>query len=238
MALRSSDTCATLSWQPLSVHYESMLVHPGQHGTRASVSLHASAPSLSAGLLEWHSAGLGLTGTWRASSAPAVRTLFSSPEGEVVWACHIPHAHAHVHFDNGMEYTGLGYAEHLLLTIAPWRLPIATLRWGRFLSERESLVWIDWQGPSAQTIVYRNSEPVHAAGIADDRVELSGGARLTLDRSQVLPHGPARRHRAARRSWNSQCRAGTDARCRGVQVAQPRGHENARRPGRTRLGDP
>ena len=45
---------------------------------------------------------------------------------------------------------GTGYAERILITIPPWRLPIRELRWGRWIGEAasRSVVWIDWRGES------------------------------------------------------------------------------------------
>src|SRR5689334_1411462 len=42
--------------------------------------------------------------------------------------------------------SGRGYAERLVMTVAPWRLGIARLWWGRFCGDRHSLVWIVWEG--------------------------------------------------------------------------------------------
>ena len=47
--------------------------------------------------------------------------------------------------EGGRLVRGLGYAERLEMTVPPWRLPIDTLRWGRFLAPEKSVVWIDWQ---------------------------------------------------------------------------------------------
>jgi hypothetical protein len=42
----------------------------------------------------------------------------------------------------------------LTTTVKPWRLPIDQLRWGRFLSNTDSVVWIEWLGPRPHTWVF------------------------------------------------------------------------------------
>ena len=84
---------------------------------------------------------------------------------------------------------GFGYAERLRLTIPPWRLPIRTLRWGRYVSAQRSLVWIDWTGESACRAVFLNGRPATAVRVDDDGVELAGGTRATFDRGLIVRSG-------------------------------------------------
>jgi hypothetical protein len=81
--------------------------------------------------------------------------------------------------------------EHLRLSIPPWRLPISRLRWGRFISATDFLVWIDWCGAYNRRIVYLNGAAVGTDSIADSEVVLAGGdAALSLDCGAVLRQGP------------------------------------------------
>ena len=80
---------------------------------------------------------------------------------------------ASAEFQIGAErFSGRGYVEHLQLTVPPWRLPIRELRWGRFLSDSDSLVWIDWLGDHTKRIVYRNGARVEAREIGEERIVL------------------------------------------------------------------
>ena len=88
------------------------------------------------------------------------------------------------------EGSGLGYAEHLVLTIPPWKLPIETLRWGRFLNASDWVVWIDWQGEHPQRIVYRNGTRVAAVELGDERIRFADGTLLAMDRSLTIREGP------------------------------------------------
>jgi hypothetical protein len=84
---------------------------------------------------------------------------------------------------------GLGYAEHLTMTVPPWKLPIQTLRWGRFTSASDWIVWIDWQGEFSRRIVYRNGKNAAPSVLEDDRIEFDDGYRLRMDRSLTIREG-------------------------------------------------
>jgi hypothetical protein len=75
------------------------------------------------------------------------------------------------------------------MTIAPWNLPIRTLRWGRFATASDWIVWIDWLGDLTRRIVYRNGQIVPTSLLEDGRIEFRDGARLTMDRSLILREG-------------------------------------------------
>jgi hypothetical protein len=81
--------------------------------------------------------------------------------------------------------------EHLRLSLAPWRLPIHQLRWGRFINATDALVWIDWRGPHNRQVVYYNGAAVSAQTIGDREVVWGGGeAVLGLEPSAILREGP------------------------------------------------
>jgi hypothetical protein len=74
---------------------------------------------------------------------------------ELIWDCHHPKAFAEISF-NGKIYKGLGYAETLSSDINPASLPIDELRWGRFLSDTYSIIWICWKGSYPLTKLFLN----------------------------------------------------------------------------------
>jgi hypothetical protein len=166
-------------------------VYPHHHGSRSSVALSASAPILDRDgrALEWHSHSLAINGRWRSRCEAVERTLFASPEGEVLWSCHLPGARADIQLADGTSRMGLGYAEHLSLTIPPWRLPITELRWGRFLSEFQSLVWLDWQGAAPLRLAFSNGVAVTVDQLSDIALHLTDGSRLLLNCADVLRSG-------------------------------------------------
>jgi hypothetical protein len=72
----------------------------------------------------------------------------------------------------------LNYAEKLEMSVKPWKLPLAELRWGRFLSETDTIVWIDWQGEMPVNWVFYQGNPVSQAVVGDDFVSINRGEIL------------------------------------------------------------
>jgi hypothetical protein len=134
--------------------------------------------------VHWRLPALGIAGNWRTNGRTIRKVIYQDGDGVVDWECLAPCAFAAT---GGI--TGLGYVDRLRLTIPPWNLPIRRLRWGRFLSERQSVVWIDWAGGFNSTSVFRNGKPVAAACIEDDGLVLDGGLVLRFDRGLVIGPG-------------------------------------------------
>ena len=174
-----------VSWGPIRLHYSSFLGNTART-VRARYSLRPQAePEIDGGTLRWRSRALGIDGEWQADAPEVRETVFACDAGSVEWHCLMPRARTRIH-----NLAGLGYAEHLNITIVPWKLPIRTLRWGRFATLSDWIVWIDWLGDFTRRIVYRNGQIAPTSLLEDSRIEFSDGARLTLDRSLVLREGP------------------------------------------------
>ena len=75
------------------------------------------------------------------------------------------------------------------MTLAPWKLPIQELRWGRFLSDSDSLVWIDWKGSHSCRIVLQNGILGRATAIGEREIILNGNIGLGLAGGDVLRKG-------------------------------------------------
>ncbi len=181
---------ARLRWRPLSISYQSALIHLADGETKTWTSLRGrTPPAPGPDRIEWNAPALGVRGSWIGAMQPVTERLFACAEGEIVWSCHLPRADAEVTTPAGLQVAGAGYAEHLSMSIPPWRIPISELRWGRFLGQREALVWIDWRGERRQTVVVRNGVRVMAPRIDDQRIELSDGTRLCLDQGCILRNG-------------------------------------------------
>ncbi len=172
--------CARLNTGGLSVNYSSVLDSSGQrHSLRASEIVVREGEAL------WRAPALGVHARWRGSGRAIRKVIYHDKEGVVDWECLLPAAAA-----SAGRVVGLGYVERLRLTIAPWRLPVRSLRWGRFVSERNWVVWIDWQGDFNSRTVFWNGRAVDAEDIDDDGVAFEGGARLGFDRGLVIRTGP------------------------------------------------
>jgi hypothetical protein len=172
---------ARVRYGHLNVSYSSLL-----DGEAATHSLRRARIGEDGQTLTWAVPGLSaaLRATWTRQDAELRATVFESEEGAVVWRCVIPKGSASM---NGVR--GLGYAEHLRITIAPWKLPIRTLRWGRFLTPNTTLIWIDWQGRFATRIVFLNGQRVLAETLDDGGLLLDNGVRISLDCAHVVRQG-------------------------------------------------
>ncbi len=90
----------------------------------------------------------------------------------------------------GETVHGIGYAEFLEMTIPPWKLPIDELRWGRFVSPTDSVVWIDWKGAHPLTLLLHNGSEIECGMINDSMIRsVNGTTALSLNRSTVIRSG-------------------------------------------------
>lgn len=177
---------ADLRWRKLAVAYESVLEvrGSGAPASQSSIKPHAD-PVVGGPLVFWRSASLGVDARWRSSATLVRETIYQSQAGSVEWSCVVPAGAARIRTRTG-ETDGHGYVELLRLTVAPWRLPIATLRWGRISAEDESIVWIQWAGRFEATFVYDGGTRVAAASLGDDHLDLADGTAVALDRGRVI----------------------------------------------------
>ena len=157
-------------WLGLTMRLTSrLIVGPDGRRDERSSRQDPSWPLLDGGRLSWASEALGLDGTWLALDAPIARTLAASPAGVLDWTCDMPRARATV--AAGMSgYEGFGYAEHLHLTLPPWALPFSTLRWGRHISGRHGIVWIERDGADCLRDIWIDGEPAPQARVVPDGV--------------------------------------------------------------------
>lgn len=178
---------ATLRWGVVRLTYSAVL---GQLGGRAIAATHMrrSMPPTLAGDGIWLADDrLGVAGQWRGPRGMAERTLWQSPHGNVRWHCHLPQADVRLSY-RGHQLRGTGYVEHLALDVAPWRLPIDELRWGRFHAGTRSLVWIEWRGRAPLRLCLRDGVPVEIGAVGERGFDLPDGG-LQLAEPTVLRDG-------------------------------------------------
>src|ERR1017187_10235981 len=190
--------CANLCWHGVHAVLYSVLEGNEEHvGTRSSISSYRV--SCEGGRISAELPKLGVCGTWEADAAPVERTVYENGTGHVHWNCLQPRSLVHVRAGD-RELSGLGYAECLTMTIPPWQLPMLELRWGRFVSLRDSLAWVDWKGPHNTSFAICNgvvlmpvtvSESEVAADGAVLRIEASLPLRSGRLGSTILPGAPA-----------------------------------------------
>ncbi len=179
---------ADVSFSGMSLHYASILQHRGGQ-TRSTSSLRKASPALEGGTLTWTSRALRVRGSWHSECEGTRETLLLNESGAVDWNCVMPLARAEIELHDGRTVRGLGYAEELKMTIAPWELPIDELRWGRFTAEGTSVVWLDWRGSHSKKIILRNG--ARASGMVEERsIELvDDDVRVVMEGGHVLREG-------------------------------------------------
>jgi hypothetical protein len=181
---------AGLRWHALHLDFTHQLRRSPAEGVRERGEVGAQAePQWSdADTLHWRPAGL--EATWRRCCSPAItETLFASDEGQVAWSCLLPRANASLRTDRGV-LSGTGYVECLELSIAPWRLPLAALHWGRCHAAAHDLVWIRWDGRAPRSLAWLDGVRCASATITETTVSADGarwqcGERVTLRRGAL-----------------------------------------------------
>ena len=173
------------------LHYENLVVKEGQSPALSLYSLRRGhPPAVEGDRIEWRSPEWEARGVWSDLGSAHHEVLFESEAGSLEWNCFAPRAAACVQIGAGEPAHGWGYAEFLRLTIAPWKLPIRRLRWGRFVNATDALVWIDWSGPYNKQVVYMNGSLETAENINDDEVVLADRrASLHFEERQVIRDG-------------------------------------------------
>lgn len=169
---------ARLLWHPIRLHYAAILLAaPGDSPIERS-GVGDGWPDAGADGLSWASAALDVRGVWRRLDTPVADTLLACPAGHIEWRAVVPRARAQV-VAAGTQYDGLGYAECVRLTLAPWALPFSRLRWGRHLSDDHALVWIEWDGATSLRRTWLDGRPQADAHATSDGVDgLTGGVSL------------------------------------------------------------
>lgn len=181
-----------MKWKALSFHYSSIITHSDDAGTRSQTILKKSSPpKLNDSVVEWVSEPLKFKGKWKSGARTIQRQLFESPDGNVTWSCIMPRSDAEISLGQSRYMPGTGYVEHLSLTLKPWLLPIDELRWGRFHSAKNTVIWIEWRGPKPQGLVFLNGSPMDDYSINDRLITMKGGEySLLLEDRAVIRDGP------------------------------------------------
>lgn len=119
-----------------------------------------------------------------------ISTLFSDHKNnELIWNCHHPKALADIRY-NDRIYKGFGYAETLFSSIEPWNLPIDELRWGRYLSGSDTVIWIMCKGKDSINKLFHNGIEYNDAIKENDTIVFDGGmCQLKFSEIQHLRKG-------------------------------------------------
>lgn len=181
---------AEMHWRSLSVGYCGVLLRRDGNLVANATMRGCAMPCCSEGQIDLKCGSLALEGGWRADSAPVARTVYECANRGVHWECLQPRSIAQVRVGD-FEFSGLGYAERLTVTLPPWQLPMRELRWGRFVSTEDTVTWVDWKGPYATSFAVHNGEICTPEAVSESRIALPGIA-LDLEESVTLRDGDLR----------------------------------------------
>lgn len=136
----------------------------------------------------FHINSMQIQGEWISKGELITEKLYENQDGYILWECFIPHAVGEIKFDDKVN-KGFGYVERLTMTLKPWQIPINILRWGRFLCENHSIIWIRWHGEEEKFLIYHN-QVKYVDGIINDELIEFGNYRLVLCEKNTLRNGP------------------------------------------------
>lgn len=146
-------------------------------------------PVMNESKITWNSSKLEIAGEWTRNSIPLYNKLLVSDKGDITWTCHQPSSIVNLSSSKAGSISGFGYVEKLDMSLEPWRLPFEELRWGRFVSGTDNIVWIEWRGKHPKTLIYFNGRKFDKGRICDGLVEVENEFTLELQDSFLLHSG-------------------------------------------------
>lgn len=181
---------AKLSWKGFTVRYGSWLNCDHDTGVRERSHIrNVQFPEKKDNLISFHDDEFNVSGSWESAVNPLFARLFDAEVGYLDWYCHQPASRVQLNI-KGKIVNGDGYVEQLILTAPPWHIPMDDLRWGRFRSEQDAMVWIEIRSETKQQWVWLNGEHVTDCIITDDQISsVDGNFYLKLDCGCKLESG-------------------------------------------------
>jgi hypothetical protein len=178
---------AKLKWHGWTVSYTSWLHYREGSGVKLKYRFHhVQYPRVKEDRITWADSKFGVSGIWESQSKAIQSRIFDSPEGSVDWTCFQPASKVRLQV-NEEVLEGAGYAEQLVMTVPPWKIPMDELRWGRFGSPGNNLVWIELNEKVKRQWLWLNGEKIENCFIGDDHITVPyQNLVLHLDRSVVL----------------------------------------------------
>lgn len=179
---------AKLKWKKWEVPYTSWLSYNKETGVTCKSKFHkVKLPKVINDNISWNDDKFNISGTWKPLSSPIKSQLFKSKEGELNWNCFQPRAKVAVKI-NDNEINGFGYIEQLTLNLIPWKLLMNELRWGRYISKGNYIVWIELIKESVkQQWLWFNGVKYENSIISDNLISIpKENISLILDKKVIL----------------------------------------------------
>jgi hypothetical protein len=178
---------ARMHFLGISIPYGSWIHHQPGAGTQVLSKFRGvHFPIKKEETITWGDPDWNVSGIWHVRGRSVSSVLHDSGEGHLDWKCFQPSSRVRLELD-GKQFHSMGYAEHLTLTIPPWKIPMDQLRWGHFCSSGTNAVWIEiiFEG-SSQKWFWLNGDRVDPRMIGDDAIEISKECHIELDRAVIL----------------------------------------------------
>jgi hypothetical protein len=164
----------------IKIHYSDLIFSDSADIITEKSTLKKTCKPCSDELLTLDNDILHLTGVWKRLDNPLPPFCFNDGNNsDLVWNCHHPKALTEITF-NGNHFRGYGYAETLVLTIKPRNLPIEELRWGHFLSEGYTILWISWKGAHPVNKLFCNGIEYNDSTFEEERLIFGRGTYMLL----------------------------------------------------------
>ncbi len=178
---------AKLKWHGVTLSYSSWLHYDRGSGVHLKSRFYkVQTPQIQNNTIKWQDAKFGVSGTWESLADMIQTRVFDSEEGFLDWKCFQPASAVQLRI-NDKVLDGRGYVEQLILTIPPWKIPMDELRWGRFGSDDNQLVWIELREKEKRQWLWLNGRKMENSIIEDDRIFIPArGLVLNLDRGVLL----------------------------------------------------
>lgn len=156
---------------------------------RATVVFKEVFPSEVGPELSWNCPPLSIRGTWDPLAPKFEQALFADENQMVQWRCVAPRAKVNLQLGDSRTLSGVGYADHLIVTADQWTVPISEIRFGRYLTDRESFIWIDLAGAFTKTWIWRNGVEPRKGSVSDTLVALEDQHTLGLAHRTLVREG-------------------------------------------------
>lgn len=178
---------AKLTWKGFSVHYASWIDYQPESGIKVnSHFLNVQVPEIKDNLITWNDETFKISGTWETKNDPIHARIFDSDDGFLDWNCFQPASSVQLNINNKI-IQGNGYVEQLILTTLPWHIPMNDLRWGRFHTQHDTMVWIELLEENKQQWLWLNGEKITNCSIEDNHISsVEKNFSLKLDRGVTL----------------------------------------------------
>jgi hypothetical protein len=178
---------AKLIWHGLSANYTSWLNYDPKSGVKVKSRFrNVHFPEKNENSIAWGDKKFGVSGKWNSNAKPIQARIHDSDEGYLDWFCFQPASKVQL-IINGKSLLGKGYAEQLIMTVPAWKIPMDELRWGRFVSEENNLVWIELRKDERKKWLWVNGKKEVDCIIEDESVSVpTKNITLELDKYVVL----------------------------------------------------